>query len=179
MGDKVKTPKFRVSFPQVFEPKSFNNGEPKFSVAMLFDSQADLTEMKRILKEAAHEKWGTKLPSSLRNAFRDGVEKKELQGYGEGITFATASSKQKPGLVDQAVKPIMDRGEFYAGCYARATVTAFAYDQQGNKGVSFGLHNIQKVEDGERFDGRTNAEDDFEAVDVVGQAGAADSDFLN
>jgi len=178
MGAKVKTPIFRVSFPSVFEPKGYNGGPEKYSVVMLFDSDADLTAMKTILREAATEKWGTKLPPNLRNAFRDGKEKSELQGYGEGVTFATASSKQKPGLVDQAVQQIMDRGEFYAGCYARATVTAFAYDQQGNRGVSFGLGNLQKVKDGERFDGRTNAEDDFEAEDVVGEATPADSDFL-
>src|SRR4051812_19269134 len=179
MGAKVRTPIFRVSFPQVFEPKAFNDGEPKYSVVMLFDSKADLREMKACLQEAAKEKWGTKMPSGLRSAFRDGKEKEALQGYGEGVTFCSASSKQRPGLVDQAVQPIIDRGEFYAGCYARATVTAFAYDQKGNKGVSFGLHNLQKIRDGERFDGRTAAEDDFEAVDVVGEATEKDAEFLS
>lgn len=179
MGDKVKTPVFRVSFPQVFEAKSFNNGEPKYSVVMIFDKKADLREMKRILKEAAHERFGAKLPPNLKDAFRDGKEKAHLQGYGEDVVFCTASSKQRPGLVDQKVQPIVDRDEFYAGCYARATVSAFAYDTNGNKGVSFGLNNIQKVRDGERFDGRTDATDDFEEVDVVGEAGKEDSDFMN
>lgn len=180
MGDKVKTPVFRVSFPQVFEPKGFNNGEPKFSVVMIFDKKADLREMRRILKEAAHEKFGAKLPPTLKDAFRDGEDKKHLQGYGPGVWFATASSKSRPGLVGPDVSPIVDREEFYAGCYARASVTAFAYDTNGNKGVSFGLNNIQKVRDGERFDGRTAAEDDFEAVDVVaGEAGEGDKSFLD
>lgn len=179
MGTKVRTPVFRVSFPAVFEPKAFNDGEPKYSVVMLFDSKADLTEMNRILKEAAVEKFGAKLPTGLRSAFRDGKEKEALQGYEAGMKFATASSKQRPGLVNAAVETIVDRDDFYAGCYARATVTAFAYDRNGNKGVSFGLHNIQKIKDGERFDGRTAAEDDFEATDIVGAATTADADFLN
>src|SRR4051812_14671860 len=127
MGRKIKTPVFRVSFPAVFEPKSFNNGEPKYSVVMLFDSKSDLKAMEEILAEAAKEKWGAKIPGNLRSAFRNGEDKKELQGYGEGVRFCTASSKQRPGLVDQAVSAITDREEFYAGCYARATVTAFAY----------------------------------------------------
>lgn len=179
MGEKVKTPVFRVSFPNVFEASSYNGGEAKFGLTMCFDNATDRGEMERILKEAAHEKWGAKLPAGLRNAFRKGEEKGELQGYGPGITFAAATSKQKPGVVDANVQPILDRSEFYAGCYARATVTAYAYDKNGNKGVAFGLHNVQKVKDGERFDGRSNAEDDFDAVDVVGQAAEGDSDFLN
>jgi hypothetical protein len=179
MGDKIQTPVFRVSFPQVFEPKSFSGGEPKYSIVMIFDKKQDLREMRRILAEAATEKFGAKKPANLRDAFRDGKEKENLQGYGEGVVFTTASSKSRPGLVDQNVQQIIDRNDFYAGCYARATVNAFAYDTNGNRGVSFGLNNIQKVRDGERFDGRTAAEDDFEAVDVVGEATEGDKSFLD
>jgi hypothetical protein len=47
-----------------------------------------------------------------------------------------------------------------------ATLTAYAYDTAGNIGVAFGLQNLQFVRDGEeRFDGRTNAADDFDVID--------------
>jgi hypothetical protein len=174
MADKVTTPVFRVSFPAMFEAKSFQEGEPKFSLVMIFDSKADIKAMRKLANDAAHEKFGAKLPANLKSPFRDGKEKAHLQGYGEGTIFATASSKQKPGLVDQRVQPIIDRDEFYAGCYARATVTAFAYDQKGNKGVAFGLNNVQKIRDGERFDGRTAATDDFEEVEDFVEDGDGD-----
>lgn len=161
--EKVLTPKFRVSFPAVFVPRAAMDGaEPKYSVVMLFPKTADLSKLKAIAKQALVEKWGDKIPKDLRSPFRDGNEK-ELDGYADCI-FITASSKMKPGLVDGQKQEIISADEFYAGCYARATVNAYAYDRNGNRGVSFGLQNIQKLEEGEPFSGRTRPEDDFDAI---------------
>lgn len=162
---KVVTPEFRVSFPQVFTPKGFNDQEPKYSVVMLFDKKTDISALKKAASAALTEKWGdkSKWPKNLRLPFRDGAEKEGTPGY-ENCIFVTASSKQKPGLVDKDVQPIIDQSDFYAGCYARATLNAFAYDMAGNKGVSFGLNNLQKIKDGKAFSGRTRAEDDFEPL---------------
>ena len=167
--EKVLTPEFRVSFPAVFVPRSPMDGaEPKYSVVMLFPKNADLSGLKKIAKAAITEKWGDKPPKELRNPFRDG-DTKELEGYA-GMIFITASSKNKPGLVDASRQPIISADEFYAGCYARATVNAYAYNKNGNAGVSFGLQNIQKLRDGEPFSGRTKPEDDFDAVSDGTQA---------
>lgn len=164
--EKITTPPFRVSFPHVFEPHSgFENQEPKYSLTMLFPKDSNLAPLKKLAKEAAIKKWGDKIPSNLRNPFRDGTaEKPELEGY-EGMIFVAASSKMKPGIVDQSVNPILDQSDFYAGCWARATITAFAYDTMGNKGVAFGLQNIQKLKDDEAFSGRAKAEDEFDPVE--------------
>lgn len=163
---KVKTDEFRVSFPNVFEPKAFENQEPKYSVVMLFDKKADLSKIKKAAFNAAIEKWGSKekFPKRMRWPWRDGSEREDTQGY-EGKIFITASSKAKPGLVDRRLDDITDREEFYAGCYARATLIAFAYEKMGNVGVSFSLQNIQKLRDGDAFSGRRAASDEFEAVD--------------
>ena len=83
-----------------------------------------------------------------------------LDGYA-GTVFIAATSKQQPGVVSANLKPIIVRDDLYAGCYCRASVTAFAYDKAGNKGVSFGLQNIMKTRDGESVSGRSRAEDDF------------------
>lgn len=163
---KVLTPEFRVSFPAVFKAKSFEGQEPKYSITMLFDKKADLTGLKKAIQAAAVEKWGedkAKWPKNLRTPLRDGDEK-ELDGYA-GHYFVNASSKQKPGLVNQKVEPIISEDDFYAGCYARATLQAFAYDTAGNKGVSFGLQNIQKLRDGDTFSGRRRPSDEFTAVE--------------
>jgi len=164
---KCMTPKFRVSFPAVFQPKSFQDQPEKYSIVMLFDKKTDLKELKRAAANAAIEKWGPKekWPKSLRMPFRDGDEKTDLQGY-EGTIFVSASSKQRPGVIDAKKQPITEEDQsFYAGCYARATLIAFAYDKAGNKGVSFSLQNIQKLADGESFSGRKAAEDEFEEVE--------------
>lgn len=170
---KATTPEFRVSFPHVFEKHSgFDGQEPKFSLVMLFPKNVDLKELRRAAFNAATEKWGPKekWPKNMRMPFRDGDEKTDLNGY-EGHFFVSASSKQKPQVVgnkkvDGAFPRIEKEDEqFYAGCYARATLIAFAYDKMGNKGVSFSLQNVQKLRDGEQFSGRKNAEDEFDEVE--------------
>ena len=165
---KCTSPEFRVSYPHVFKAHSgFEGQEPKFSITMLFPKDTDLKELKRAALNAAVEKFGPKekWPKVFRLPFRDGDEKSDLQGY-EGHTFVAASSKQRPGVINGQKIPIIKEDEtFYAGCYARATLIAFAYDTAGNKGVSFALQNIQKLGDGEPFSGRKKAEEEFDSVD--------------
>lgn len=166
--EKVTTPEFRVSFPSVFQPTSFEGQDPKYKVNMLFPKSTDLSAMKALAKKAVEDKWPdkTKRPANLRSPFRDGdTEKPDWDGY-QDMIFVSATSKMKPGVVDQNVQPILSEDEFYAGCWARATVTAFAYSKAGNAGVAFGLQNIQKVRDDEEFSGRSKAEDDFSPIDA-------------
>jgi len=165
--NKTVTPEARLSFPHLFEPNSFRDSDPKYSATLLFPKGTDLKPLKKLAAAAVKEKWGDNPPKNLRNPFRDGSEK-ELEGY-EGVTFITASSKKRPGVVDQQVQPILDADEIYAGCYVRASVTAFCYGGKGTAitpGVSFGLQNVQKIRDGEPFSGRSKPEDDFDTVEV-------------
>jgi hypothetical protein len=173
---KILTPEFRVSFPKVFKPEAGMNGEgPEYySLVMLFPKTADLSALKAAHAAAIKEKWGDKKPANLRSPFRDGDEK-ELDGY-EGTIYITVKSKDKPGLVNAAKEKIVDEAEFYAGCYARATLSCYAYEKNGNRGVSFGLQNIQKLRDGEPFGSKRKAEDDFDAVEGA-QKSAAAEDF--
>lgn len=168
---KVTTPVFRVSFPSVFEASSWEGSAPKFEVTGLFDpskfSEKDKERwkaMQDLADQAAMDTFKKKvsaLPGNFKKPFRDGAEKGDLAGFEEGKPFARMSSKMKPGLIDIDKTIITDQTEFYPGCYARATVTAYAYDNVG-KGVAFGLQNLQKVADGERLDARTDAGDDFD-----------------
>lgn len=192
------TPVFRVSFPQVFVAKSVVAGaEPKFSLSMLFpkvftgpdaaEEQKRLDLIKAAVNAAAVAKFGpdkTKWPtqrvpdgkgglitvSALQSPWHDGTEK-DYEGYDASVIYATASSKMKPGLVDLNMNPIIAPNEFYGGCYARATVTVYAYDNK-KKGVGIGLRNIQKVRDGEPFSGASKPEDDFDAIPQPGAAPA-------
>ena len=78
-----------------------------------------------------------------------------------GCWVVRASSKVRPSVVDQDIQPILDPNGFYSGCYARASVNFFAFNQNGNRGVGCGLNNIQKIADGEPLSGRTTPEEDF------------------
>jgi hypothetical protein len=169
MAVKVTTPKFRVSFPTVFEARENPlNGKMEYSIVMLFDKDSvDLSQLKKAAHDVALEKFGDKLPTlKLRSPFRDGDEEKPERPEFKNQIFMTVKSTQRPGVVDEAVQPILDQSQFYAGCYARATISAFAYDRMGNKGVSFGLINLQKMNDGEPLTNRISAEDDFAPIKV-------------
>lgn len=169
---KLMTPEFRVSFPQVFEPKAFGGSEPKYSIVMLLPKKGDLSKFKTAAKNAAIEQWGAKADAVLAKLkgtkgwpFRDGdAEKADMKGY-PGHYFITAKSKQKPGLVNGKREAILDKDEFYAGCFARATLIAYAYDNEFGKGIGFSLQNIQKLKDGEKFSGKRDAEDEFDEVE--------------
>jgi hypothetical protein len=171
--EKVLTPKFRVSFPSMFTPSAPEGSEPKYAITMLFKKgEADLSALKTLAAKTAKAKWPDKIPTNFRSPFRDGdVEKPDTDGYA-GCIFIRASSKLQPGLVDQQRQPILREEEFYAGCYAHATVTCYAYSKAGNNGVAFGMQNLQKLGDVEHFSVRSKPEEDFEVVG--GEAGFLD-----
>lgn len=164
---KIRTPAFRVSFPNVFEPKPGPDGKnPKYRMTLLFPKDTDLSVLKEAVKDVIEERWGKKVPKGLRNPIRDGDEK-ALDGYADHF-FLNVTSLQPPQIVqsDEHGRVPIDNGNqdpdgFYAGCYARCTLTVYAYDKAGNRGVAFGLGNIQKLEEGEPFSGRSSAADDF------------------
>jgi hypothetical protein len=173
----VLTPTFRISYPNVFTPRAASEGQkPKYSISMIFDKKTDLTVMKNAVYFALVAKWSpdkTKWPKGLKLPFRDGSEK-DQDGYGPDVIFVNASSDNKPGVVDQNVVDIIDPSKFYGGAYGRATVNAFAYDKAGNKGVAFGLNNVQLVADGEPFSSRSKPSEDFTSIaQPAGQAGGA------
>jgi hypothetical protein len=182
----IVTPKFRVSFPAVWEPKTAPGGkDAKYSVVMLFDTKdpivaKGLEAMKAAVRAAVVERWGedsTKWPKGLRMPFRKG-EEKDYDGYGPGVVFCSASSLVRPGIVQPWAGPdgkpelLTVPSDFYGGCYARAKLNAFAYPGRGkpdlgNRGVSFGLRSIQKIQDGDPFGGGSGkVENDFMPIDT-------------
>lgn len=169
--EKLVTPIFRVSFPNVFEASSYQGGPPKYGVTAVFEpesfSPADKKRwaaMNKLADGASKETFGKpidKLPANFKRPVRDGEEKAELDGFGEGKKFISLSTKFKPEiLAEDRESIIMDAEDFYPGCYARASVNAYGYDNVG-KGVAYGLMSLMKVKDGERLDNRTSAADDF------------------
>lgn len=170
----VITPKAIISYPHIFEPRAAAPGaEPSYSCTLIFEPGTDLSQLKAAARQAAADKWGDKAEAmwkagKIRSPFRADAEEK---GYPEGSVFINVRSKSKPGVVDRyrgpdgKPVPITDESEIYPGAYVRASVRAFAYDTNGNRGVSFALGNIQKLGDGERLDGRKKAEDEFEAFE--------------
>jgi len=174
----IITPRFRASYPSVFEAKlNALSKKEEYSVVALFPKGADLSKLKAEAESVAIEKWGAnknKWPRNLRSPFRDQAEKAKENdsgnlvlpdGHEAGAIFMNLKSYQRPQVVNQNVEPIIDRQEFYAGCWAVASVRAYAYEQMGNAGISFGLNNIQKVADATPLGGgNAKAEDEFAPI---------------
>ena len=172
---KVVTGKVRFSYANVFEPKSINGSDPKFSVALLIDKKDKKTIAKieaaiEAAKEEGKGKWGGKVPKKLKLPLRDGDEERDDEAYA-GKLFINTNSKSRPGIVDEDMNEIIDPEDFYSGCFGRASVNFYAFNTNGNVGIAAGLGNLQKLEDGDRLSGGASAEEDFGAVE-------ADDDLL-
>lgn len=167
---KVITGKVRFSYAHVFEPSAIEEGqEKKYSVSIIIPKKdtKTLNKIKEAIQAAAEEgkaKFGGTIPKNYKNPLRDGDEEREDDENYAGCMFINANSTRKPGLVDADLNPIMDKDEFYSGCYGRSSVNFYAFNVSGNKGVACGLNNLQKLEDGERLGGGgASAEEDFGA----------------
>ena len=160
----------RLSYTHIWEPDSINGSDPKYSVSCIIkkDDEETIAKIKKaiaVAKEEGKGKWGGKIPANLKTPLRDGdVDRPEDQAYADCM-FLNANSKQAPQVVDKHVQPILDQSEVYSGCYGKVSITFYAYNSNGNKGIAAGLGNVQKLRDGEPLGSRTNAKDDFEAVE--------------
>lgn len=173
---KVITGKARFSYANVWEPKSINGGDEKYSVSIIIskDDTKTINDIKAAIEAAKQEgkaKFGGKIPANLKLPLRDGdIDRPDDEAY-KNSYFINANSKDKPQIVDKNVKPILDQSEVYSGCYGRASITLFAFNTNGNKGIACGLGNLQKLSDGEPLSGRSRAEDEFSSFE--------DEDFLS
>lgn len=173
---KVITGTVRLSYANVWEPKSINGGAEKYSVSLIIPKSDTKTiaAINAAVDAAIEEgisKFGGKKPNkaAIKLPLRDGDVERDDEAY-HNCYFVNANSTTAPQLVDQQVNPIFDRSEVYSGVYGRVSLSFYAFNSNGNKGVACGLGNIQKIKDGEPLGGRTNAADDFGTL--------ADDDFL-
>lgn len=166
----------RLSYAHIFEPVSINGGAEKYSVSVLIpkDDKATIEKIEKAVDAAIEEgiaKFGGKKPNkgAIKLPLRDGDIERDDEAY-KGHYFVNANNLTAPQIVDTQLNPILDKSEVYSGCYGRVSLSFYAFNSNGNKGVACGLNNVQKVRDGEPLGGRTTAADDFGTLD--------DDDFL-
>lgn len=169
VSTKVITGKVRFSYAHVFEPVAMAEGQDaKYQVSLIIP-KSDLKTLEKIEKaiEAAKvvgkdkiSKNGKLMPG-LKMPLRDGDEDRPDNPEYADSMFINCSSKLKPGIVDKDLNPIMSQDEFYSGCYGRASINFYAFNNAGNRGIACGLNNLQKLADGEPLAGGASAEEDF------------------
>lgn len=177
---KLTTPPFVIGFPSLYSARKGDNDDPdakaKFGCTAIWTpanfTPKDKELWKRILDALDDEslrvfkKNWKDLPGNVKRGLRNGNEKPDLDGFGEGTRFASLTSNIKPGVIDINGADIIDPADVFAGCICRATVNVYSYQNKG-KGVAIGLRNVQLIA-GEghpkvrRLDGRGDAAGDFD-----------------
>lgn len=152
---QIKLKAVRLSYPNIWESKAVKQGdEPRYSASFLIDKETQGDQIKK-LREAvakiAHEKWGEKIPKTVKYCVHDGTEK-EADGYDENIIFISSSSKKRPQVYDQHMGVMTKDDPIpYAGCYVNAVVRLWTQDNNFGKRVNAELQGIQFHEDGAAF----------------------------
>ncbi|MDO5299734.1 MAG: DUF2815 family protein [Clostridia bacterium] len=179
MATKVITGKVRASFVNIFQPKSINGSDPKYSISLIIpkSDKATIGKINAAIEEAKQNgvpKWGGKIPPNLKTPLRDGdIDRPDDDAYANSC-FINATSQEAPGIVDRKRVKITDPMMIYSGCYIRASINFYPFNANGNRGIAAGLCNVQFWEDGEPLNGRVKAEDEFDSLDDED-----DEDFLD
>lgn len=179
----ITGPETRWSYVHVWEPSSINGQKPKYSVCLLVP-KSDTNTVNKIKAaiEVAYKEGASKLKgngknvpplAAIKNPLRDGdAEHPDDEDY-KGCYFLNANNTIAPGIVDADRQEIIDRSEVYSGVYGRASISFYAFNVQGNRGIACSLQNLQKIKDGEPLGAtKSKAYDDFDDEDD-------DDDFLN
>ena len=165
----------RWSYANVWEPKSINGGTPKYSVSLIIP-KTDTVTVKKVKAAivAAYEEGESKLRGNgksvpkleiIKTPLRDGdIERPDDSAYANSY-FINANSTAAPGIVDIDCNPVLERSAVYSGVYGRASITFYAFNSNGNKGIACGLQNLQVIREGEPLGSKASAESDFSTDD--------------
>ena len=173
-SEKINLDGVRLSFPHLYQAKSFAKGQDaKFQATFLLDpsDKAHAKAIKQIKAESksiVQEAFGEK-PKGLKRCYglaKDHDKKKDYEGY-EGMFYIATSNTTRPVLVDRKRKPVDEAdGILYAGCYVNTVITLWCQDHEvGGKGVNANLRIVQFMKQGEAF-GNAPAKADEELADV-------------
>ncbi len=168
----ITTGKVRASFAHVFQPHAApGSNDAKYSITLLIP-KTDAATLNAIYsaielaKQAGVQKtFGGVTPPVINTPIYDGDgTRPNGEPFGEecrGHMVLRASSREQPSVVDLNVQPILNPADLYSGCYIRASIDFFAYNQSGNRGIGCGLNAVQKIEDGEPLTSRVTAAEAF------------------
>ena len=165
----------RIAYPHLFEPYAYQDGpNPKYEATFMIpkDDEDQLASLRQAVKAAAARKWEGKKPSELHNPIKDGDELSTEAFNGHWIVVARSKPRDggggRPGVVLPNLQPANPE-DIQSGDFVNADVNAYAYDTSGNKGVSFGLNNVQLCMKGDRIGaGKSRPENVFDALQTAG-----------
>lgn len=160
----------RLSFPALWEPRKGPDANSKASYQAAFlldktDNAADIAAVKAAIAAITKETFKGKQPPKI--CLREGSEKPDLEGYGDGVMFINARSDKRPHVIGRKMEAIgPDDGIVYAGCYVNATIRLWGQDNNYGKRINAQLRAIQFVKKGDAFgDGDIDVMKEFKPLD--------------
>ena len=147
MGEKYTTVPVRMSYLQIWSPKSIMGSEPKYSAVLMFDKKskeqmADLKKIIGVLEIVKKVKWPDeskrpRLPVFGKdNSFiKDADQACDRQGtplieknpeYAGHWIMSLYSPEPLQFIVDRQLKPIVDKRMIYSACYCRVRCDFYA-----------------------------------------------------
>lgn len=167
---KVSTPELvRFSYVNLENPKCApGSTELKYGMSVIIPKSNKKTlKLIEAAIEAAIEVGKEKHGKSFKAKklpLRDGDEEREDAAYANSF-FLNANSKNRPGMVDKKVQPILDLKEIKSGDWGNVSLNFYPFNVNGNSGIAVGLNHVQKVKDGEPLGSQTNAADEFDEIE--------------
>lgn len=172
--DTIIIKNVRVSFPDLFEPKSVAGSDPKYAATLVFDEgDAQVDELHAVVGDLQKAELKGKRLSDRQICLREG----ERPEY-DGCHILIAKNKAAPVVLDGDGRTRIVNARdsrIYSGCRVNAKISLHANTLAGQQAVYAKLHAIQFAGDDEPFAGgqltEDQAMDGFDAVD-------GDDDFM-
>lgn len=189
----------RLSYPHLHKPQKPQKGqeknadgslkEPKYGAALLLDKETnkeDIAKVKAAIKALCEKQWpgkevklstGAKLTSGGEKiilkgiCLRDGTERDDKEGYGDGVMFISTSSARKPQIKEKKGTVLVDQlessGKPYGGCYAAVVIRLWAQDNDFGKRINAEILATCFLKDGTPFgSGPVNVDEEFGDIEV-------------
>lgn len=170
----------RLSFPAIFKPQAYGDGNPAYGAKLIVDPKsANAEAIRKVIEAEAKTKWGDKakdilekIRSDKRSAWVEGPHRNSdgdvYDGFEGNYFLSTRSEKLRPTALDRNKQPVTEADNvIYGGCYVDASVEIYAFDNpKWGRRINATLRGVRFVRDGDAFGGSSAASvDEFEDLD--------------
>jgi hypothetical protein len=153
------TPPLMLESSALFTPRVSKlkpNDPASYYAKLLASAAAVQTPAWKALEKAAEDlaKQSFGAGVSYRSPIRRDVAGKGWPEQFVAFLNVAAGADYRPLVIGRDTHPVMDQSEVYPGCTVRVSLRIYSYGRSGTPippGVSFGLENLQKLNDGERL----------------------------
>lgn len=170
----------RLSFPAVFKPQAYGDGNPAYGAKLIVEpNSANVEAIRKVIREAAKTQWGDKadaivkqLTADKKSAWSEGPYRNKdgdvYDGFEGNYFLSTRSEKLRPTALDRNKQPVTEADNvIYGGCYVDASVDIYMQDSpKWGRRINAVLRGVRFVRDGDAFGGSSAASaDEFEDLD--------------